>query len=148
MLAQEARIRVPGNSVIIDYFMQHERQTHGLDLLLAGVHASLDEQPLWNPDLFGRFKDYIDSEEAKIQKKLESVKYLVDADDTLRFVVGTARLEKVSAKSNSSIATELNLSSESLAADLPPPASCMACSSTCARCRCAYARAGEHRGFL
>lgn len=94
VLAHEARTSFPGNNIIIDYFMNTGPATISLDFLLAGIHLGLSQLPAWDQYLFDRFKSYSDSEESRILKKLESVKYLIDTDDTLRFIIGTDRLER------------------------------------------------------
>lgn len=94
LMVQEVRKLSPGNNIIVDYFQNDIWPTYCLDRILAGAYNSL-ESTEWDDHLFGRFQDYVESEEAKIKKRLESVMYSVDALDTLQFVVGSARLEKV-----------------------------------------------------
>lgn len=45
--------------------------------------------------LQGRFQEYVDIEEERIQKNLEAVHYRIDAVDTLYLMVGSGRIEKV-----------------------------------------------------
>ena len=42
-----------------------------------------------------RFQQYIDSEEARIKANLEKFNYRIDARDTLKLVIGSARIERV-----------------------------------------------------
>ncbi|KAI0960928.1 hypothetical protein AcV7_000168 [Taiwanofungus camphoratus] len=44
--------------------------------------------------LQGRFQEYVDIEEERIQKNLEAVHYRIDAVDTLYLMVGSGRIEK------------------------------------------------------
>ena len=43
-----------------------------------------------------RFKNYVDSEEQRLREGLETVKYDIDAMDTLLLIMGPGRVEKVS----------------------------------------------------
>ena len=46
--------------------------------------------------LQARFKSYVDAEEKRLSKNLETVKYDIDGRDTLLLVTGPGRIEKVS----------------------------------------------------
>ncbi|GJE85128.1 VPS13 domain-containing protein [Phanerochaete sordida] len=83
----------PGNNVIVSKLMNDVWPTHCLDRILAGVHAGPDLAG-WNEDFFDRFKGYVESEEARLKKRLVSLKYFIDAPNTLQFVIGSSRLEK------------------------------------------------------
>ena len=65
-----------------------------LDMILAGVYGTVQDTPD-DGQLFERFKDYIEEEEVRMAKKLHSIMYFIDATNTLNFVTGSGRLEKV-----------------------------------------------------
>lgn len=89
-----ARDLSPANNFLVDYFLNDCWPNYSLDQILAGVCTSLEGAER-DAHIFERFKGYVDEEEAKIKRKLESVKYCVDAQDTLQLVIGSSRLEKV-----------------------------------------------------
>ena len=61
-------------------------------MLLHGVSTDLDDDDTMHRD---RFQEYIDAEERRIRENLESVRYIIDASDTLFLVVGAGNLDKV-----------------------------------------------------
>jgi hypothetical protein len=85
----------PANNFVVDYFVNDCWPNYSLDQILAGVSTGLEGVGR-DALLFERFKDYVDEEEAKMKKKLKSVKYCLDAQNTLQIVIGSGRLEKVS----------------------------------------------------
>lgn len=50
---------------------------------------------MWDENLFDKFKEYVEQEEARIEKNLEDIKYILDGQDTMVLVAGNGRLEKV-----------------------------------------------------
>ncbi len=85
---------LPTNRVFVDQFNWHSSATLELDQLLAGVHSAVEDLG-GDEELFHRFKGFVDDEELRMQKTLESIKYNIDAPNTLRLVIGPGRLEKV-----------------------------------------------------
>ena len=97
MLARIAIISkevLPSNKNLMDLFNGSWWSSYYLDRMLAGVHEAVVDTAD-NPQLFERFKDYIEEEEAKMTKKLHSIMYFIDATNTLNLVTGSGRLEKV-----------------------------------------------------
>ena len=97
MLARIAIISkevLPSNKNLIDLLTSSWRPTYHLDTMLAGIHEAVMDTAD-NPQLFERFKDYIEEEEGKMAKKLHSIMYFIDATNTLNLVTGSGRLEKV-----------------------------------------------------
>ena len=98
----------PENRYIADHIV-NDFTIVVVDRLLAGVYSEL----AWpirfmhgsNQELFDRFKDYVEEDEAKLKKKLESIRYYIDAEDTLDFVTGSARVERVSLKTQCALDT-------------------------------------------
>jgi hypothetical protein len=87
------------NRVLVDYFTTSWYTGYCVDKILAGVYPAVQDMDA-NYQLFERFKDYIDEEEARMKKKLQSVMYCIDAPNTLSLVTGPSRLEKVCAESS------------------------------------------------
>lgn len=82
------------NRSLVDALFCEYHSTKGIDMLFAGVYSGV--QDVYDDhELFGRFKDYIEAEEARMQKVLATVKYCIDADNTLELITGPGRLEKV-----------------------------------------------------
>ncbi|KAF5367214.1 hypothetical protein D9757_012217 [Collybiopsis confluens] len=67
--------------------------TNYIDRLLAGVDDAVDAISD-DGDLYERFEGFIVSEEERMQKPLQTLKYRIDAENTLRTVTGPGRLEK------------------------------------------------------
>ena len=82
------------NRPLMDAFVSQWAITAGIDQFLAGVCDAVDDV-YGDHELFGRFQDYIEQEEARMQKMLHTLKYKIDAENTLRLVTGPGRLEKV-----------------------------------------------------
>lgn len=84
------------NRPIVDYYFCSWSVGYTLDKILAGVHLAVKDVNFDDP-LFERFKDYVDSEESRMQKTLEDIKYCIDAQNTLsELITGSSRrLEKV-----------------------------------------------------
>jgi hypothetical protein len=56
-----------------------------------------------NDALQARFKTYVEGEEARLKGNLETVKYDIDAMDTLALVTGPGRIERVGVSSLSRV---------------------------------------------
>lgn len=54
-----------------------------------------------NETLQSKFKDYVQSEEHRLRHNLQTVRYNIDAMDTLALVTGPGRIGKVSAQLDS-----------------------------------------------
>ncbi|GJE85149.1 hypothetical protein PsYK624_012270 [Phanerochaete sordida] len=94
VLAKQVREIFPDNRLIVEHLV-NDYLPWALDLMLAGVYPELEESIFdWDDELFDRFRDYVDEEEDKMEKKLISIKYCIDAQDTLEFVTGSTRIEK------------------------------------------------------
>lgn len=91
MVADEV---LPTNALLVTLFTADFATANCMDRFLCGVHAAVSDV---NGDyqLFDRFKDYVFSEEAKMEAKLEMVMYCLDAVNTLDLVTNAGRLEKV-----------------------------------------------------
>ena len=63
--------------------------------LVQGLVDGFQGAAEW-PSLLPRFQSYMDLEEARIRKSLETFKYKVDALDTLALINGRKGLERVS----------------------------------------------------
>lgn len=48
-----------------------------------------------DPDVLGRFSDYVTSEESRLQGNLDNFHWKVDASNTLSLITGGGRLERV-----------------------------------------------------
>ncbi|KIK61458.1 hypothetical protein GYMLUDRAFT_43029 [Collybiopsis luxurians FD-317 M1] len=81
------------NSQIVKAFVTKWPFTSATDQLLAGMYDAVDDI-YDNNDLFQRFKEYMDSEEGRMQKTLQTLKYRIDAENTLRLITGPGRLDK------------------------------------------------------
>jgi hypothetical protein len=55
------------------------------------------EPELWHKYL-GRFKSYLEAEEARLSTNLKAVDYVIDGTDTLTLITGVGRIEKVGAR--------------------------------------------------
>ena len=84
----------PTNRPIADYFMTDWTSTYVTDGFLAGVHKAVQNVDQ-DDELFGRFKEYVLEEEAKMKEKLQTVMYCIDATNTLDLVINSSRLETV-----------------------------------------------------
>ena len=49
----------------------------------------------WTDTLRTKFESYVTEEEARMREKLETVRYDIDAADTLTLIAGPGRIEKV-----------------------------------------------------
>ena len=84
----------PTNRPLTDYWARDWASTYYMDELLAGVHEAI--QDVYDDDeLFGKFKEHVLDEEARMKDRLETVLYNIDAVNTLDIVTGSGRLEKV-----------------------------------------------------
>ena len=84
----------PTNRPIADYFVTDWTSTYVTDGFLAGVHKAVQNVDQ-DDELFGRFKEYVLEEEAKMKEKLQTVMYCIDATNTLDLVINSSRLETV-----------------------------------------------------
>lgn len=83
------------NRSFVDQFNAGWQSGYSIDFILAGVHKFIDEST-FEDQLLERFKSYIDEEESRMRKRLKSVRYFIDAPNTLALVMGTGRIEKAS----------------------------------------------------
>ncbi|KIK61460.1 hypothetical protein GYMLUDRAFT_43033 [Collybiopsis luxurians FD-317 M1] len=92
-IEQRAQLAHQVNKQLIKIFVTSFHITIGTDRLLSGVYDAVNDI---NDDyeLFQRFKDYIESKEKRMQKTLHTLKYRIDAENTLRLVTGPGRLDK------------------------------------------------------
>ncbi len=75
-----------------------------LDIYLAGVHREAETltrafrpEPVSVPPVLAKlFQERGDNVEGRLRKGLETVRYLIDAPDTLSLIVGPERVEEVS----------------------------------------------------
>lgn len=82
------------NQPFVDHYHASWEAGYVVHMVLAGVHnfvkgLNVDDQ------LLERFKPYIDGEELKMKKRLQSIAYHIDAPNTLDLVMGSGRMEKV-----------------------------------------------------
>lgn len=94
-MADRARNVLEANRSLADALLGEYHTTRGLDMFFGGVYNVV--QDVYDDyDLFGRFKNYVEAEEARMQQTLLAVKYCIDAQNTLQLITGPGRLEKVS----------------------------------------------------
>ncbi|KAF5350350.1 hypothetical protein D9757_013724 [Collybiopsis confluens] len=97
ILLWEIEYRVPlslqVNKQMIKIFVSHNSISGDLDQLFAGVREAADDI-FEDNELDERFKEFVVSEENRMQKMLHILKYRIDAENTLRMVTGPGRLEK------------------------------------------------------
>ena len=82
------------NSQTVKVFVTKWPFTSATDILLAGMYDAVEEI-YDNNDLFQRFKEYMELEEGQMQKPLQTLKYRIDAENTLRLITGPGCLDKV-----------------------------------------------------
>ena len=80
---------LPENRFWVDYYLGKVWQRAAQ---LCHSLALLGELPPWLED---KFKAYVDCEEKRIKDNLSSVRYDIDALDTVYIVAGPGRIEKV-----------------------------------------------------
>src|SRR4029079_2709914 len=83
---------IPQNWEVLDSYLTDYRVTQ-LDLILKTVSPFVDSEA--NSDLVGRFQTYIDEEENRLAKNLETVSYEIDSTLSLRVIIGPGRIERV-----------------------------------------------------
>lgn len=89
LLEKMVRSKVhPANRVIVDEYL--DETWHPVTELVESFAAEQPTETFW-----ARFQPYIKSEEERLEKKLESLHYHIDASDTLTLVLGPGRIEKV-----------------------------------------------------
>lgn len=82
------------NKQIIKNLVLDRSISGNIDRLLAGVYEAAND--IYEDDeLHDRFREFVVSEESRMQKILHILKYRIDAENTLRMVTGPGRLEKV-----------------------------------------------------
>lgn len=81
------------NRALVDRFMGCA-PLRVIEAVLAGIRSSHENDCL-DEELFARFKRHVDSEEAKMEKTLQILKYCLDAPNTVAMVLGSGRPEKV-----------------------------------------------------
>lgn len=82
------------NRALIDRFMGCV-PLREVEAILAGIRSSQDDKS-WDADLFSRFKDRVDNEEASTHRMLEKLLYYLDEPTTVAMILGPGRPEKVS----------------------------------------------------
>lgn len=82
------------NRSLIDRFMG-SGPLRIIHAILAGVRSLQQDTP-WDSELFSRFKDYVEHEEAATKQMLQRLRYYLDAPNTVALVLGSGRPEKVS----------------------------------------------------
>lgn len=65
-----------------------------VEVILAAAYKA-EEHIDWDPQLFDKFKSYVTREEQRMKETLETIKYRIDAPNTLTLLLGSGRLEKV-----------------------------------------------------
>ncbi|THG94425.1 hypothetical protein EW026_g7045 [Hermanssonia centrifuga] len=80
------------NRALVDRFMGCA-PLRVIEAVLAGIRSSHENDYL-DEELFARFKRHVDSEEAKMEKTLQILKYCLDAPNTVAMVLGSGRPEK------------------------------------------------------
>jgi hypothetical protein len=83
---------LPSNRTIVDLYLEHPT-LRILDLLLHSVRpftGNIDSS------LLQKIQGYVEREEAKMERNLESVRFEIDAPDTLALIVGEGHIERVS----------------------------------------------------
>jgi hypothetical protein len=88
-----AQFALPVNRAVVDRYMF----CYGLDAidrLLSGVKKGIKDVE-WNDELFEKFSEYVEKEEARLKTALAAAKWRIDAADMLALITGPGRLEKV-----------------------------------------------------
>ena len=86
------------NRSFVDKFNCSWSTTYAMDHILAGVRKFINDSS-FEDQLLERFKSHIDDEELRMRKRLRSVRYHIDAANTLSLVTGSGRIEKASVRS-------------------------------------------------
>lgn len=84
---------IPANRAIVDRYLHGTSLMYVDDLMASVKRACRDLEA--DDDLWAKFLPYIQSEEQRIRKNLESIAYNIDTVDTLSIVTGPGRLERV-----------------------------------------------------
>lgn len=85
---------LPCNRLLVDKYLR-QGDLNIVDLLTRSVISRrCDEHD--EPAALERFKDYVQSEEARLQRGLDRFD-IIDASNTLSIIIGPGRLERVSA---------------------------------------------------
>jgi hypothetical protein len=82
---------LPPNRAAIDRYFWHVWDgVHTLTAVASSLSSGLDDAE--------KFKLHLEAEEARLEKNLRAVDYVIDGIDTLRLITGGGRIEKVRTK--------------------------------------------------
>ena len=87
MFAIRPRIRTANRKAVDEYLDTVWRGVCDLTASFSRIYES--------DDLQERFQSYVETEEQRLIEKLETIRYDVDAIDTLSLIIGSGRIEKV-----------------------------------------------------
>ncbi|KIK51722.1 hypothetical protein GYMLUDRAFT_265701 [Collybiopsis luxurians FD-317 M1] len=81
------------NSQSVKVFVSGPAITLLTDRLLAGVREAVND--IYDDhEVFQRFEDYVESQEERMRHILQTLKYRIDAENSLRLVIGSGGLDK------------------------------------------------------
>ena len=75
-------------NVVTKYFGYTWAFVHSLIAPLLSLQPGQDDS--------GKFRSYLESEEARLENNLKAVDYIIDGTDTLTLITGVGRVEKAS----------------------------------------------------
>lgn len=87
MFAIRPRIRTANRKAVDEYLDTVWRGVCDLTASFSRIYES--------DDLQERFQSYVEAEEQRLIEKLETIRYDIDAIDTLSLIIGSGRIEKV-----------------------------------------------------
>jgi hypothetical protein len=80
----------PNRAAVDNYFWYVWENVHTLTAAASSLSSGLDDAE--------RFKLHLEAEEARLEKNLRAVDYVIDGIDTLKLITGGGRIEKVRTK--------------------------------------------------
>jgi len=80
----------PNRAAVDSYFWYIWDDVHTLTAAASSLSSGLDD-----PE---KFKSHLEAEEARLEKNLRAVDYVIDGIDTLKLITGGGRIEKVRTK--------------------------------------------------